>query len=354
MEKKRAGKWIVSFFALVLAILIFLSALVFLIDPFFQFRVRDHSYMLSGWFVSSGLIRNHDYDTLILGSSMTQNFNMDRFREELGAEPLHIGLGGIEPVEMKELIDLAYEAEKADTYYIGVDTYAFTTQVEESRYPEYLLREDFLSRCRYFFSYEVWFRYLPVDLCLLLLDRLGVELPVKFAYSRSIDRLEDWSLNASYGEERMQGSFPGESHELPQADTEAIYQQMRSCVDRYLDSFHYEKGEHIFFLVPYSSLYWCDMENSGRMAPYLRAKAYFVEQAIARGAAVYDFQAADFTMDLDNYSDPSHYCPEINDWMVECFANGDCLVNMENFDAVQNRLLENTKQFRESYAHRSA
>ena len=96
-----AKKWVLIFLSLTLAILIGLAAIAYIIDPFFQFRVRDNTYKLSSWFVSSGLIENYDYDTLIIGSSMTQNFTMDVVREELGVHPLKIGIGGIRPVKWK-------------------------------------------------------------------------------------------------------------------------------------------------------------------------------------------------------------------------------------------------------------
>lgn len=82
--------------AMVLVLITLLSTVMYIIDPFFQFRVRDNTYLITGGFVCGGLIKNYDYDTLILGSSMTQNFDMDVFREEHGGKPLHVGIGGLE------------------------------------------------------------------------------------------------------------------------------------------------------------------------------------------------------------------------------------------------------------------
>ena len=36
------------------------------------------------------------------------------------------------------------------------------------------------------------------------------------------------------------------------------------------------------------------------------------------------WQNQDFVTDLNNYADYSHYKPEINRYMVECFADGAC------------------------------
>ena len=196
-----AKKWILSFFCLVLAALLLLCAVAWAVDPYLQFRVRDGVYLLSGRFVDAGLIRNYDYDTLMAGSSMTQNFDMELFRSELDCKPLHVSLGGLNAREMRELVQAAYRAGKADTLYLCVDLSYFTDDPDESQFPAYLFRTDLPSRLRYLLGYEVWFRYLPADAALAAADRLGLPLPPKYANSRSIDRLENWSLEEPVGED---------------------------------------------------------------------------------------------------------------------------------------------------------
>lgn len=350
MEKHIVQKWIISFFAVVLTIMVLLSGIAYIIDPFFQFRVKDNSYMLSGWFVGSGLIENYDYDTLIIGSSMTQNFDMDVFRNELGVKPLHVGLGGIRSSEINQLMNVAYNANKGKDYYICVDLSVFTNDNMESCYPEHLLKKDFLSRLRYLLSYEVWFRYILVDVSFMLMDRIGVNLPIKFAYSKSIDRLEDWRLDVTFGKDVVLNNYVSGKYSVSKVDTENLYERMTAHIDDYLLKYDFEKGAHTFFFPPYSSLYWCDAQNSGYFNAYLCAKQYFVERATEYGANVYDFQCADFTTDLDNYKDTTHYRPEINDWMVECFANRDYLATTENYGTFQEKLIENTNSFRNEYA----
>ena len=354
MEKHIARKWIISFFAVVLAMMVLLAGIAYIIDPFFQFRVKDNSYLLSGWFVGSGLIENYDYDTLIVGSSMVQNFDMDVFRNELGVKPLHVGLGAIHSPEIYQLMNAGYDANKAKNYYTCVDLSIFTRDDTESRYPEHLLKKDILSRLRYLLSYEVWFRYIPVDVSLMLLDRTGVNLPVKFVYSKSIDKLEDWRLDypeSSMGKEAVLDNYRNNKFSVSDVDTANLYERMIAHIDNFLQNFDFEKGAHTFFFPPYSSLYWCGAQNSGYFDAYLRAKQYFVERAIECGASVYDFQCADFTVDLDNYKDTTHFRPEINDWMVKCFANKDYFATAENYPTFQEKLIENTNRFRAEYAY---
>ena len=125
---------------------------------------------------------------------------------------------------------------------------------------------------------------------------------------------------------------------------------MTANIDEYMNKFDFGKGKHVFFFPPYSSLFWNDAKDEGYFDSYLEAKRYFFEAATARGAIVYDFQGADFTVDLEEYKDNTHYRPEINDWMVKCFANGDYLVTTDNYGIFQEKLIENTKNFRKEYA----
>ncbi len=348
MIAANSKKWIVSFFAIVLAVVLLLSVIAYIIDPFFQFRVRDNSYMLSAIFVGSGLIKNYDYDTLIIGSSMIQNFDMDVFRNELGVKPLHVGLGAMRASEIKQLMDVAYNAGRAENFYICVDLWAFANN-SECRIPEHLLRSDLLSRLHYLLGYEVWFRYIPVDVSFLLLDRLRVKLPYKFSYSKSIDRLDDWQLDyppSSFGREAAISSYKDEKNRISDVETDYSYERMTANIDDYFMKLDFEKGSYTFFFPPYSSLYWCNAQDGKYFDAYLQAKQYFFERANEFGTDVYDFQCADFTVDLDNYKDTTHFTHEINDWMVKCFAGGEYLLTEENRSIFQEKLIENTNTFR--------
>ena len=346
-------KWIVSFLIGVAATLLLLSGAAYLVDPFFQFRVKDNTYVLKAWVNSSGLVENYDYDTLIVGSSLTQNFNMSLFREYFGCEPLHVGLGAVRPAEVLELMNVAYDARKADRYFVCVDFYFFTNVPKENRFPRYVMKKDVLSRFRYFLSFEAWFRFIPVDVGLMLADEMNVKMPKKsLVYQRSIDWMNNWGVfytpkSKSEMTEIIKQAYRREltAYEMPSDETEC-YAEMAFRADDFLGRFTFENGEHIFFFPPYSSAYWCSKQDAGLFEPYLRAKEHFIKKAAEYGATVYDFQSADFTMNIENYKDLSHYLPKFNDWMVECFATGDYLVTEENAPAFREKLIENTNRFR--------
>ena len=340
-------KWLVYFFLIVIIIMTILITLAYIIDPFFKFRVKDNVYMLDGWFVSAGLTKNYDYDTYIIGSSMTQNFNMDIFREKLQVKPLHIGLGGITPKEINEYIDLAYKTGKAEQYYICVDLPTFTNE-ESSRNISYLMKDDLLSNLRYLLSYEVWFRYVPVDTALLISNKLNINLPLKVKTKQSIDKLEDWSLDHKFGKDIVIKNYLDSKYDVSEVDTNDLYNKMIQNFDSFISKFDFNNGKHVFFFPPYSSLFWCKAQDKEYYDTYLQVKNYMIKSILEKGGTVYDFQFADITTDLNNYKDITHYSTDINNWIVECFAdsNSEYIVNENNIEQHQNKINENTKVFR--------
>ena len=103
-SKFSSAQWLRRFLSLVLAVLAILAALVYLIDPYYHYRAYDHKYKLDKIFSVPGVVKNYDYDTIIIGSSMTQNFDMDSFRRELGQNPVKATLGGMDWPEMAALL----------------------------------------------------------------------------------------------------------------------------------------------------------------------------------------------------------------------------------------------------------
>lgn len=347
-NKMSSSKWIGYFSCTTILIFFLFTSVAYIVDPFFQFRISK-DYELSTY-NASGLISNYDYDTLILGSSMIQNFNMDTFRDRLSAKPLNIGIGGMKTPDMIDLLHVAYRTHKAENYYICTDLYLFEKEYEHSS-PQYLFQGGVLPKLRYLLSNEVWFHYLPLDVGIVAFKKIGIPLSEKLNIETDIDRFGYWGDQFTFSEDTVLKNYISGQYSISEVNKEKLYERMKQNIDSFLNSLDFDKGQHVFFFPPYSSLYWYDVQNSGYFEVYLKAKEYFIKKAIGYDIVVYDFQSADFTMDLNNYKDLTHYCPEINDWMVECFSNGEYLVTMENYYEYETKLRENTDTFRKHYEY---
>ena len=63
---------------------------------------------------------------------------------------------------------------------------------------------------------------------------------------------------------------------------------------------------------------------------------------------VYDFQAIPEICDLDNYKDITHYSAQINEYMVDCFANKKYIVTSDTIDKSIDDLKEQALLSREA------
>ena len=98
----------------------------------------------------------------------------------------------------------------------------------------------------------------------------------------------------------------------------------------------------VLFFPPYSALFWYDMEQAGRLERYFEVKRYFIQHFSAySNVTIFDFQGADFTTDLDNYMDMTHFSPQISDELVHCFATGEYRIEPEQVSETEARILQN-------------
>lgn len=348
----KSKSWLLRFAAIVLAALAALAALAYAVDPYMHYRVRDNCYLLNSRFVDSGIIKNADYDAVVVGSSVTQNFDMQLFRERLGVRPIKITTGAISLSEIEQMSALVNESGKARYYFICLDQYLFTPEGDSggSRFPAYLTDSSGWNDFRYLLGYETWLRFIPVDAAFLALRAAGMQLPVNYQYATSIDRLEDWSLNKTFGAEQTLSSYQRLPAGTEPVSTEGLLESMMRRFDQYLSTLELSQGHYRFFFPPYSSLYWRQAVENGCFDDYMAFKTYAAARlCVYDNVEVYDFQGADFTCDLDNYCDAMHYSPEINDWMVDCFAHGSFTVREDGEERIRMQIEDNLHTLTERY-----
>lgn len=344
-----SAQWLQRFLALALVVLALLAALVYIIDPYYHYRAYDHKYKLDKIFSVPGVVKNYDYDAIIIGSSMTQNFDMDSFRRELGQAPIKATLGGMDAPEMAALLKLAQDAGHAETYYLCIDASLLSSDEEEQRFPEYLMDDNARNDYRYFWGYEAWMRFIPLDLALIAAERLGIPLPQRFQDARSIDKMGEWAYRYSFSKERVlevyAGSGNGGASNVDMTATAA--DPMAQC-QKFLGSLDLSQGNVVLFFPPYSALFWYDMEQAGRLESYFEVKRYFIQQVSAySNVTIFDFQGADFTADLDNYMDMTHFSPQISDALIRCFASGEYRSGPEMAADIERQILHNIEMLLE-------
>lgn len=327
----KSKQWLSIFLILLFTFLVTCFFVTKKMDPFYKYKARnqwDSYYAITQErYLDPGITKNFTYDTLLLGSSMIENTDMEYFRNKLNCNALKVSLAGLNIPETKQLLAIAAENSNLKKAYICVDVAKFALETEKSKIPDYLLKNDFFNNMIYSLNYESWFRYYPVNFVCKILDSINnplvnkAVLVIKNRYGYlNFDTKDYWADNYEFGSEVVLDAFINGKYSVSEISLINLQERMMSYVDDFFADVNFDETDYVFFFPPYSILFWKQAEQRGYCDVFLNIKDYFIEKALFNGCTIYDFQSADFITDLDYYKDITHYSPEINNWMIDCFC----------------------------------
>ena len=143
--------WLIKFIALSTGILVAMSGLIYLYDPLCYYRMPENRLYVSNVYYSlPGVIRHGRYNSVVLGSSMAQNFMKSTFYEHLKLDIIMLTYGGISTEIMKQLWVNVSKSMKAKVAFIGIDQYLFSGASEaNASFPLHLYDSVAVNDYRY-------------------------------------------------------------------------------------------------------------------------------------------------------------------------------------------------------------
>lgn len=329
--------FLVRLLCVTLALLLLCGGILWLVDPYEHYRKAGTDYVINDRFCTPGMIAHREYDALLVGSSMCQNFDISDMEQKLGGEILKAVKGGMTLNEADLLCRLAAEAGQAEHIYLSIDLVQFNKAIaDEEYYPEYLVNDTVLDDYRYLFGYEAWMRYVPLDTALILLEGLGADVPYILDKETEADNIGRWmeraaAQDAFVGEEKLIENYLAGKGTVSAQDTEGMYERMAARLDAWLATEPFDPDvEYSVFFAPYSVLYWAHAAREGGIEDLLAFREYyFARLSEFDNVRAFDFQAMDETRDLDLYKDLSHYHEDVNALMTRAMAEGTHLATAE-------------------------
>lgn len=316
---KRFKKWILSIAALTLSLLLLAAALVVWIDPFFQYHapLADFPYLVDNQLTQNpGMAKHMDYDSVILGSSMTVNFNTHWFEELMGVHAIKLNYSGAYPKDQANIMDIIFNSgHEVKTVFLGIDVMTYTGGVEETKYPipAYLYDDNYLNDVQYLLNKDVLLNYVLRPLA----DPDKTDLATVY---------QSWWTDEYYNIQWVMHNYvPPEAaaQETPaDAYIESTDKNLRVNLCPYIEQ-NPDTTFYIFF-PPYSILYWNDVMQENCMEATMREYAYIAGTLLAyNNVRVFYFpNREEIVTDLNNYADYTHYHARYNRFMTECFADG--------------------------------
>lgn len=332
MNKPNFKKHILIFFSLSAVFLLGCMIPVIMIDPFFQYHkpLKGVSYTIDNQLNQNpGIAKNFDYDSVILGSSMTINFNTDLFLETMELNTVKLSYNGAYPKDIDNIMTVIKNSpNQVKEIFLGIDinTYKADPGIVAYEIPQYLYDDSPWNDLPYLLNKDVLLDYILTK---------QINTPLNEIYST-------WNY-VMCSRENVLASYSVPSQFLePLAEDiylNNIEENMNTYIIPYIESM--PETQFTVFFPPYSILYWYTRSAEGCLKAEICGEKRIIEMLLSHpNVSVYYFQNLyDFITNLDHYSDYTHYTHEMNDYMTRCFADGTCQLTEENYEEVLNEML---------------
>ncbi|MDR0823587.1 MAG: hypothetical protein LBN74_00710 [Prevotella sp.] len=316
----------------------------YIVDPFFQFRVeKDSRYFLNPWLINGGLAKNYDYNTVILGSSMVQNYDLSILRKkDASVKPIKLSSGGMNNKEMEYLYSFI-KKDSLKSIIINIDIPQLNLGFEEVRFPRFLYDNTFLNKMEYLYGYETCVRFMPIDIILplYLKGKNPEDISPAYKMKTDIDNIGNNSYENEYNAEYVKELYlSGRTVSLQNLD--GMRERMRAKLDTLLTCMEinkYKKTEYKFVLSPYSALYWYHTRKNGYYNQFIDF-VYYLNKSVEKydNAKLMFFSDFDEITDLNYYTDISHFNPELSNKVIDNVYNPEYELNSSNIEYKTQRL----------------
>lgn len=341
MYKKWSLKSIFIISALTLGIIIF----NFIVDPFGYYRkptLYPAFYGLDQRILNLALAKNHTFDSLILGTSMTEQFRVSYVNKLLSANFLKLSLSGGTIYEQSLMFKYAAKYQDIKNVIWGVDLYSLSGEKESFRnknaFAFYLYDENIFNDIKYLLNIQTtsWFfkiikkYYIQKDKFYFNLDNLFLHQNINY------DKIDSTLVIKNHNLYKLNANFKMQNFTFDKLKENFDYNVLSIVKSNPNTNFY-------IYLPPYSILALEQMKEHKWLKNAFLAREYiFNELKKIKNVYFFDFQAeVDFITNLNNYMDATHYKPKKNKEILNFFKNKNITKDiMKNNAKIQKTLKE--------------
>jgi hypothetical protein len=340
----KAGKTMFLRFIYVTIILgLFVALLTITIDPLQFYRQASWYspiYSNEQRYQNPGLARHYDYDTIILGTSMTENFLPSEVDRAMGGHSLKLSMRGSTSDEQYKIAELALQTGKVKRVIWGIDYFALKMNDQPDNnnvFPDYLYDNNVWNDYSYWYSFSIYKQF-----------AVGISRKLFGNEPTSIEYLYNWNSKVNYSATNVlqaydEARYIENSFELNEQPLEVVQQNFNTYVLSLVEQ--YPDVAFNFYYPPYSILrqrVWKDTNNLRYDNQMTMRNWMFRQLDQYRNTRVYDFQSEqDWTYNLALYKDLSHHNEDVNTWIAQAIGRGDerYLVTEQNTQSFTDQLI---------------
>ncbi len=312
-------RYLKVFFTALLLLLALFAGLMFFLDPYYHYHKPWADLPLwihDGRYQNPGIAQNLDYDALVVGTSVSANFEAAQFDRRFDAKTRKlIVLGGFFS-DFQASLDVAFDSHAFDQVFWGIDSNILGRSEEENTtaLPQYLYYQNPWNDVNYLLNKEILFRDGMPLLTMAYHGEAGDEESGGFLWGQDMPWSKEQTL-ASYVRPELSAETLPKDALIPLAaeNLEVVYHYVNT----------YPDVEFTLYLVPYSILYWDLIIREGKLDATLEMQRYVLEELTDRpNVKLYYFMDRYEVMaNLDNYCDHIHFSPAISAQLVDYMAD---------------------------------
>lgn len=328
--------WKTPLARLCLYILLLITAVVGVVwffDPFYQYHapfapleavLNDRDNQMPG------TIRNFSYDSILVGSSVAENFDSAWLDAQYDCSTLKVIRASGSVADLLYYTGMADETlaargQELKRVFWCLDLFALEASLDVTLYeddtPRYLHTNTVLDDTPYLLNKEILLERIPLMLAEWKLGR------------NTGGAAYDWSRDKEFGAAKAMQAYDKPAQNLETQNFSGQIPVIEQNIDNLTAWVEKHPDTGFQFLFPPYSMMWWDCAGANGT---LEKQFYLLEQVLPRLLAcenvqVYYFQdAEEIVCDLDNYMDMIHYTPQVNQWMLEQAYAGNCRVDVLN------------------------
>lgn len=349
---------IIEWFLIVFVILTIVGYAVYTVDPFIHYHkpyTNRYYYTLDNErSQNDGIIKHFEYDAMITGSSMTENFKTTDMDEMFGVNSIKCSFSGASYKEINDNLKVAFKHNNnLKTIVRCLDMNLFLSAVNDMRtgygtYPTYLYDNNPFNDVEYLFNRDViWDRVYPM---LKDNDNEGYVTGIT-----SFDDYSNWRDRFNYGRsivipDGITVDFGSvEQPSLSDKEKETIKENIE--VNVLALAKEHPDVDFYYFVSPYSIAWWGQEYNDGLLEKQFEAEQLIIELILEQdNIRLYSFNnRTDIITDLNNYMDDVHYGYWINKAILKWMRDGDYILTKDNYK----EYLAAERKFYSSYDYNS-
>lgn len=331
-------KWSIRILIAWILVITIIGVSVIIVDPYYHFHKPLKGLTYEGGnatYSNNGILRNFDYEALIIGTSMTSGFSEDEASEMFGEKFVRTTFLGEGFYILNQNMKTALNHQpKLHRVIRSIDTLWFVTDSDwtaMSDYPDYLYDDSKLNDVKYLYNIDVWHEAMIPTITASIMPNYGSPENPKSDDTRAEKYLNDGNALSNYKRADKMNTV------IDPNETKMYYQMMDSNLSsNLLDTIgQYPDVTFDLFFPPYSVLWWDSINQAGpgRVDRKVDMEQYAIEKILKyKNVHLYSFtNNYDLTCNLDNYSDSIHYKPAVNSEILRWIHNGEYELTEDNY-----------------------